>query len=397
MAHMKIKIPTIYKEVLVDKSAQFKIFHSGRSAAKSWSFARAILALGTYAPLRVVCGRQYQKSIEDSVKELLDNQIELLGLSGFYKSQQRNIIGKNGAKITFIGLERMLGSIKGLEGVDIFWIEEGQYITQKSLDVLIPTITRNRGSELWISMNIDTEHDPCYTGFIKNKRPDSIVVETSFLDNPYVSEGTLRDAAWTQRHDPEKYNHIWLGQPISQSELLVFKNWSVGQQDMDGFDGPYFGMDFGVTDPCALIKLYVNKDKRQIYISDSVFKTELPMDGFPTFIQQVPDAWENFIVADSSRPETIRHINSKGGKILPSKKGPGSVFDGISFLQGFEITVHPKNDELIYEFGNYKWQVDKLTGLPKPKEPEDKNNHGIDAIRYAAEKIKLSGGSKLFI
>lgn len=389
MESKPLVIPSLYKEVLVHQSAPVKVFYSGRSAAKSHSFARAILYLGMIGRIRVVCGRQYQRSIDDSVKELLDNVITSNGLEGHYKSLRNSIAGANGTKITFIGLERSLGSIKGLEGVDIFWIEEGQYLTQQALDIILPTLRRNKGAELWVSMNVDSEDDPSYTEFVTHQRPGSIVKKTSYMENPFLDEGTIEEAMWCLKRDPQKYNNIWLGEPNSRSDKVVFKNWRIGEVKKPPDDTYFYGLDFGyATDPSALIKCWVDEDNRKLYIVDEAYGYQIEIDDLPAFIRQVPEAADNYIVADSSRPETISYLKRHDIYTTGSLKGPGSIMEGVEFIQNYDIIVAPHCKNTQYELSHYSFEVDKNTGLIKPKKPEDKDNHLMDALRYALERYR---------
>ena len=388
---MNIFIPKIFKEILIEKAAPFKTFYSGRSAAKSHSIARALLFLGIKGPLRIVCGRQFMASIRDSVKSLMDDIAYNHNLDHFYSSSNNMIIGRNGTRITFIGLDRSIQSVKGLEGVDIFWIEEAQTLTQESIDILIPTIRRNKGSEIWISMNPELDTDPAYQQFIVKPRPNSIVKKVSFLENPWVDEGTLEEAAWCELTQPKRYGHIWLGECSDQSEHAIFTNWKIGNVTEEGGDGPYYGMDFGMSDPTTVIKMVLYPDKRELHILDEAYKTNVELDDLVDFIKTVDGAFDNYIVADSSRPETIKFLNARGAHIMSSKKGAGSVLEGIKWLQNWSIIIHPKCKYTIDEFRTYQWEVEKKTNMPKLNKPEDKNNHLIDAIRYASEICRNKG------
>ena len=146
--------------------ARYKVVRGGRGPGKSWGFARALLIMGAKRPLRVLCTREVQKSIAQSVHQLLRDQIEALGLSGQYEVLTTEIRGKNGTQFFFSGLsDQTAESLKSFEGVDVCWCEEAQAISKRSWDILIPTI-RKDGSEIWVSFNPQLESDETYRRFV---------------------------------------------------------------------------------------------------------------------------------------------------------------------------------------------------------------------------------------
>lgn len=386
-------IPTIFKKHLIDRTEHAPIvtFYGGRAAGRSHSIARAILCLGSLEKLTVVCGRQFWSSISDSVKTLFDDLIDTYHLGHIYTSTRNSIEGMNGTKITFMGLERNKGNIKGLEGIDIFWLEEGQYTAQESIDLLIPTLRRNPGAELWISMNVNLTDDPAYQEFIANPRPGSIVQYTNYLDNPFISPGALEEAAYLYKNNHEKYVHIWLGEPITKSDLLVYNNWDIGDTPPDPDREYYYGLDFGYKpDPTALIKISVNEDQRILYIHEEGYETKVEIDDMSRFIKTVKGAKYSRLVCDNE-PRTISYLQRNGFKAVAARKGPGSILEGIKFVQNYKIIVNPKCINTIYELRHYFHEVDSKTGKIRPdKNPVDKDNHLMDAMRYALEDLNIN-------
>ncbi len=192
--------------------SRYKVAYGGRGSAKSWSFARALLLKGISKPLRILCAREIQKSIKDSVHQLLSDQIDNLGIASKYTIQQTEISGNNGTRFLFVGLSELtIDTIKSYEGIDIVWIEEGQTITERSWKILIPTI-RKDGSEIWVSFNPDLESDPTYVRFVKNPAPDSIVVMVNWRDNPYFNEVMEAERQDCLRRFPKDYPNVWEGQ-----------------------------------------------------------------------------------------------------------------------------------------------------------------------------------------
>ena len=194
------------------KPARYKVAHGGRGGAKSWGFARALLILAAQKKLRILCTREVQKSIKDSVHKLLNDQTQALGLGGFYEVQNAVIKGANGSEFLFAGLSDLTAeSIKSFEGVDIVWCEEAQAISKRSWDILVPTI-RKDGSEIWISLNPELDTDETYTRFIANPPPDSVVIQINYPDNPWFPDVLERERQHAKASMPKAdYDNIWEG------------------------------------------------------------------------------------------------------------------------------------------------------------------------------------------
>ena len=167
---------------LFDK-ARYKIYYGGRGAGKSHSAAKALLILGAKSQIRVLCAREYQTSIKDSVHKLLCDQIELMNLQGFYEVTQTAIRGKNGTEFAFVGLKNNVANVKSYEGVDYCWVEEAQTVSRNSWNVLIPTI-RKEGSEIWVTFNPELETDETYQRFVVRPPEGAIVQKINWNDNP---------------------------------------------------------------------------------------------------------------------------------------------------------------------------------------------------------------------
>jgi phage terminase large subunit len=149
------------------KPSRYKVLHGGRGSGKSWGVARALLILAAQKPMRILCTREVQNSILESVHKLLSDQVEALCLSHFYEIQKTTIKGANGSQFIFEGLRHNINSIKSMEGVDVCWVEEAEKVTEESWRVLVPTI-RAPGSEIWVTFNPHLETDPTYQRFIAN-------------------------------------------------------------------------------------------------------------------------------------------------------------------------------------------------------------------------------------
>lgn len=368
---------------------RYRSVHGGRGGAKSHSIATALLLKGAERKLRIGCYRETQKSIKDSVKQLLDDKIADLGLSSFYESLEYEIRGKNGTSFLFGGLRSggknsNLQGIKSTEGIDIAAVFEARNVSQVSLDILRPTV-RREGSELWFEWNPESADDPIDKMFRSDAGPPpgSIVRKVGWRDNPFFPATLRRDMEWDRKRDFDKYQWVWEGEYEKNGEARVFKNWRV-----ESFDAPSdaefrFGADWGFAiDPTTLVRCYI--DGRNLYIDYEAYMVGCEIDQTPQLFDSVPGSRRWLITADSARPETVSYMRRDGFKIVSAIKGPGSIEDGVEFLKSFDIIVHPRCVNTITELGAYKYKTDSLTGAVL-SELADKDNNIIDAARYALE------------
>ena len=199
---------------LITESRRYRVLHGGRGSAKSWTIARALILKAATKPLRVLCARETQKSIQESVHRLLKDQIGLLGLDSQFDVQETKIVGKNGSDFAFAGIRQQgVSNMKSFEAVDICWVEEAQVVTKKSWDVLIPTI-RKPGSEIWISFNPELEDDETYKRFVTDAQddPDVWACEVNYSDNPWFGPELEAERVKMLKRDPVGYRTTWEGQ-----------------------------------------------------------------------------------------------------------------------------------------------------------------------------------------
>lgn len=362
--------------------------HGGRGGAKSRSIATALVIQATERHERVLCGREVQKSIKDSVKRLLDDEIQRLGLASVFDSVETEIRGPNDSLFLFTGVKGNATAIKSIEGVTTFWGEEAQAFSQASIDTIVPTI-RAPGSRLIWSWNPDLETDPIDV-LLRGEQgppPRSIVRQVNHDENPWFPEELRAEMEYTRSRDIDKYDHIWLGQYRRNSEARVFKNWRV-----EAFESPTsadfkLGADFGFSiDPSCALRCWI--DGREIRVDYEAWGLGIEIDRLPHLFMSIPDAERWPMVADSSRPETISYLRRHGFPlIIPAIKGARSVEEGVEFLKSYDIVIHPRCEHLIGELTMYSWKTDPLTGLVLPI-LEDKDNHLIDALRYAVENAR---------
>ena len=421
---LAIETAEVFEPLL--QPARYKGAHGGRGSGKSHHFADDLVDWAVRAPsemgqgLRFVCIREVQKSLEQSVKRLIEDKIQKHGLGKMFGIQRDRIILPGDGIVIFQGMQNHTAeSIKSLEGYDGAWLEEAQTVSQRSLDLLRPTL-RKPGSQIWSSWNPRFASDPIdklLRG--KDRIPGSIVVEANWSDNPWFADTSLvAEKDYDLRRDPEKYQHIWQGGYHTNSEARVFRNWIVDEFDTEDFDVPrfYYGADWGFSvDPSVLIRCFAVG--RMMYVDQEVYRVGCETDYLPflfagTKVEEVrrlnpvalaamkgagetlypgmPGATEWPIRADSARPETISYMQRHGfPRMVGALKGPNSVKDGIEFLKSYDLVVHPRCKHTIDELTLYAFKTDPTTNEVLPV-LEDNKNHVIDALRYAVESARRS-------
>ena len=369
------------------RPARYKVAYGGRGSAKSWNIARALLTMAHNRPIRVLCGRELQTSIKDSVHRLLCDQIEIMGLGAHFSTINNEVRGINGSLFIFEGLRHNINKIKSLEGIDYAWIEEAEKVSEESWEVLVPTI-RKENSEIWVSFNPAQETDPTYQRFVINTPPDTILIHVSWRDNPWFPEVLRKEKDYLASVDPDAYAHVWEGKTIQHSDSQVLSGkWAIDLFEEVDLGTPYFGADWGfATDPSVLIKFYL-KD-RVMYVRDEAYGLGVETIDLPQMFERIPDATKYTIRGDNARPEIISHLKRHGfPKMESAKKWAGSVEDGISWIRGLEkIIIHPDCKHTIDEARVWSYKRDRLTNDVLPI-LVDANNHCWDAIRYGAQPM----------
>jgi phage terminase large subunit len=405
----RVELPDVFCELLTARVAddglpvRHRAAWGGRGSAKSHSFGSGLVLRGVERPTRILCAREIQRSIDASVKQLLEDKIPAMGFGptngdGFFESLKAEIRGRNGTTFKFAGLRTNVDSIKSMEGIDIAYVSEARAVSQNSIQVLTPTV-RSPGSEIWWDWNPGEAKDPIDVMFRGGTPPPgSIVRRVNYTENPWFPSELRQEMEWDQKRDPDKYAHIWLGEYQRNSEARVFKNWTT-----DRFETPddarfYFGADWGFSvDPSVLVRMFLGRmvegkavadpDGRTLFIDYEAYAVGCEIDNTPALFDRVPLSRKWPITADSARPETISYMNRQGFTIGSAKKGSGSVEDGIEFMKSYDIVVHPRCTHVVDELSLYSWKVDTLTGQVIPV-LSDKDNHMIDAIRYALESTR---------
>lgn len=392
MSELRIRVPRAFMPL--EGSHRYIGAHGGRGSGKSHYFGERWLRENIQERLDFVCLRETLKSLEFSVKKLLEQKIERYNAGYYFEIQDRRILSRHGGVTIFEGMQNHTAdSIKSLEGFDRSWFEEAQAASAKSLTMLRPTI-RKPGSQMWFSWNPDLQSDPI-DQLLRGEQlpPGAAVAEVNFYDNPEFPKELQDEMEYDKGRDPDKYAHVWLGKYRKNSETRVFRNWRIEEFDVDPQAVIRQGADWGfAVDPSVLVQCYIVG--RTLYVPYEAYRVGCDVVDTPDLFMTVPNSEKWPITADSSRPETISHMQKNGfPKIMAAAKGAGSVEDGIEFLKSFDIVVHPRCKHTIDELTLYSYKTDPLTGQVLPV-LADKNNHVIDALRYACEGARRAARAR---
>lgn len=394
---MRAQFPSKLKPLF--RTARYKVFHGGRGSGKSWGVARALLILARQKRLRILCTREVQKSIKDSVHALLSDQIQSLGFGADFQILETEIrCTRTGSVFLFAGLsQHTVESIKSFEGCDIVWVEEAQTVSGKSWDVLIPTI-RKPGSEIWITLNPQLETDETFQRFIANPPPDSVVVEMNYNDNPWfpaVLETERLHAQKTMK--AEKYRHIWEGKCMPAVDGAIYFDEVARAEDEgritrvspDKLLKVHAIFDLGWNDAMTIIMVQRSASELRVvdYIEDSHKKLSdysdmlkakpynwghvwLPHDGFSKDFKTGKSA-EEMMRALGWTVARTPNMDIEGGI-----KAAREVFERVWFDA-------EKTKRLVECLKRYRRNIGQKTG--EAGAPlHDEFSHGADAFRYMA-------------
>ena len=395
-AQFPIKLQPLFKK------ARYKICYGGRGGAKSWGIARALLIMAARKPLRILCAREFQASIKDSVHKLLCDQIEALGLLPFYEITQTSIRGLNGSEFAFIGLKNNPTNIKSFEGVDICWVEEGQTVSRLSWNILIPTI-RKTGSEIWVSFNPDLETDETYQRFVVKPPRDAVIIKINWYDNPWFPETLKLEKDALKERDPQAYNVVWEGMCRRTVDGAIFANEMqraeaddrITKVPYDPTKPVHAVCDLGWSDATAWwFVQFIGMETRLIRYFEGSQRTmtsylaQLQTFGYVYDTIWLPHDAENKTLAANGRSieEIVRGAGFKTSimprvPVVDSINAARTIFPNIWFdrencADGLNCLRH------------YRYEVDPNTGMFSKNPLHDQYSHGADAFRYIALMIK---------
>lgn len=376
---------------------RYKCAYGGRGGAKSWGFARALLIQGAEKPLRILCTREVQKSIKDSVHSLLSDQIQALGLGGFYEVLETEIRGKNGTQFLFAGLSsHTVESVKSFEGVDRCWVEEARAVSKRSWDILTPTI-RKPGSEIWVSFNPELDTDEAYMRFVVNSPTDCVTVKIGWQDNPWFPAVLNQERIDCQKLNPKDYPNIWEGECKPAVDGAIYAD-EVAKAIESGRICPvpydpalkvHVVWDLGWNDSMFLV--LVQKHLSTLRVIEAIEDNHKTYDWFSAELRNRRLNWGNMWL-----PHDAMHASPESGRTpkmilqdlgwtcrqIPNQPVETGIKQArMGFGQVFFDKV--KADRLVQCLKRYRRNIPTTTG--EPASPvHDEYSHGADAFRYLA-------------
>jgi len=398
------RLTIIDKLTFLLEPSRYKILKGGRGSVKSWTIARALQFLGTQKPLRILCTREVQKSIKDSVHVLLRDQLTLLGLEDFYQPFEQEIRGKNGTTFIFSGLsDQTATSIKSFEGVDIVWVEEAQTVSEQSWKILIPTI-RKAGSEIWISFNPELDTDPTYVRFVERTPPNSTLVHLTYRDNPWFTSELEAERAHDEATlSKEEYEYIWEGKCRSSATGAIYSQEVAAMVAERRFANlPYdprlkvhVVVDLGWNDLFA-VGLWqrgladVRGIKYKEYQYKRVDEVAADLKNMSLNWGAVWMPWDGWITARQTGKSDAQVFQSFGFTVQPIKSPTDAENVRIRMLRQLFPRIYLDQThcaELLEHLKRYK------RAIPKHGEPShpvhDQHSHAADMAGYMAQVVEL--------
>lgn len=381
--------------------ARYKFIKGGRGSGKSWGVARALLIQGASQKHRILCTREVQKSIKQSVHQLLRDQIEALGLSSFYEVLETEIRGRNGTTFHFAGLSDMTAdSIKSFEGCTRVWNEEGQTTTTRSWKILVPTI-RAPGSEIWTTYNPELESDETHRRAVMEPFPDTVVIDMNYTENPWfpqILEDERKHAKETL--STEEYAHIWEGKCKPAVEGAIYFDQMaqagsrIGSIPHDPLLKTHAIWDLGFNDSMSIIlaqKLasevriihYIEGTQRTLADYSAELKT-LKLDNQPINWGNHYLPHDGFAKRHQTGKTDAQVLSSLGWSVM--KTPQTDVESGIKRAREIFSRVYfnkERAERLIECLKRYRRHVSSTTNEPG-KPVHDEFSHGADAFRYLA-------------
>ena len=407
-ASLDIDLPEKLVPLLSEK-CRYRVLHGGRGSAKSWSVARALIVLAAARPIRVLCARETQKSIQESVHRLLKDQIALMGLAELFDVQETRILGRNGSDFAFAGIRQQgVANLKSFEAVDICWVEEAQVVTDKSWDVLIPTIRRPE-SEIWVTFNPELDDDPTYKRFVLDPPPGAWVQQVNWSDNPWFPQVLEAERLHMKERDPVGYETIWEGKCRPAVEGAIFAAEIAQALDKGRVcNVPYDpGMkvhvifDLGWNDSTAII--LAQRHLSEIRVIEYIEDSHRTIDWFSAELKNKRMNWGKLWI-----PHDGKHKNLQTGKSIEDVLRALGWDVGIVPNQPVEIGIKQARQAfprvyfdkthangLLQRLKRYRRNVPVSTN--EPTGPlHDENSHGADAFRYMALVADQMGNEELF-
>lgn len=376
---------------------RYKVAYGGRGSGKSWTIAQLLILKAYQSPTRILCAREIQRSISDSVIQLLSDTIDRMGLREAFEVQKTQILGSNGSRFIFEGLRSNITKIKSMEGIDLVWVEEAESVTFTSWETLIPTI-RKPGSEIWVSFNPRDEMDETYQRFIVNKPKEGAIIKINWQDNPWFPEELRKEKDDLKDKDENLYKWIYEGEPIANHDGAYWQKYLREDQVKDFAIEPQLPVktywDLGISDDMAI--WFVQQIGSEIRVIHSY---ENYGEGLNHYINYLHDFRDKHQITYESHwaPHDISVRELTTGKSrLETAQEMGITFQKVPNIP-VEDGIHaarfilprcwfkePMTKSGIKAIKGYRREFDEVKGVFKNKPLHNWASHLADAFRYFA-------------
>lgn len=381
--------------------SRYKVAYGGRGGAKSWSFVRALLLKAWQDKTRILCAREIQSSIKESVHQLIKDQIYNLGLENFFVVKETSILGANGSEFIFEGLRHNVDRVRSLEGVDIAAVFEAKNVTKASWEVLIPTVRKEK-SEIWVEFNPELDTDETYKRFVLVPPSNSIVRKVNWSDNPWFPEVLKQELEDLKARDNDAYLNVWEGFCRTTLEGAVYATelriataeeritkvpyderfpvntfWDLGWSDCTSI---WFAQKVGFE--YQVIDFYQNR-----------------LQKLPHYLKMLQD--RPYVYGTDYLPHDAEHGSVAADSIAKQMKDAGRKVVTLERIKNIQLGVNAVRtifNRLVFDeakcvdglqaLRHYTYKIDEHGKWGKLPE-HDEHSHAADALRTLGESIGL--------
>lgn len=403
MKQVDISLPAKMQPLF--KPYRYKVFYGGRAAAKSHSVAEYLIFRSVTEKLRILCCREFQNSVKESVYRLLVDKIVKMGIEHLFHITETSIkCTKTGSEFLFEGLRHNATKIKSMERIGIAWVEEGQTISKASFELLAPTVLRNDGAEIVITYNPELDDDYVHQHFVINEPPkNSVVVKINWQDNPHITPAFRDEILHARDANYDSYLHIWEGHTRKNLEGAVYaeqlrdmlKQERICRAPYDPSKPVTTSWDLGKRDStCIVFTQKIGLEHRVIdyYENQGKFLSHyisaLNERPYNYLVHNLPHDGDNEQLGGKSIRAQLQENNIKPVKVIPriAKKIIG--IEAVRNLLG-QLYIDEKNaGRLLHWLQRYTYDINPRTGLWSLDPKHDEASHANDALQTYALSLR---------
>ncbi len=398
MNELDINMPKQF-EALFNSYYRHIVYYGGRGGAKSYNICLFLLLKMMERNCLILCVREVQNSIDDSVHQLMQNIINEYHFPNFEITKKNIYNKKTGAKVIYKGLKyETADSLKSIPDVDYAFVEEAQCVSKRSIEILTPTI-REEGSQIIWAFNPDTPNDPVMTEIVNKADDKTFVCKINSEDvEEFLSDTVIADREKMKREDYAQYLHVWMGEPRTQAQGSIYAEY-IGRATEEGrinshvaYDSgaPVFtAWDLGISDTTAII--FAQKIGDEIHLIDYYEDSGRALSDYIGEVKQKQYAYETYFLPHDARARELQTGKSREdffrdmGVYNTTVLKAGNVEDGINAVRNAMNRVWINSDKcerLIKCLKGYHYEWDEKNQMLHKKPRHDWTSHACDAMRY---------------